>query len=259
MTRMADTHAPRPGYDAIADLYDVDMARNMAFDDVAFYARVCGEKPGPALELGCGNGRILLELAARGVDVTGVDGSQRMLAVLQAKAAERRLPPPRVAQMDVRALGLRRGFAVVLCPYSLVTYMSGDGDAARLVAEARRVVVDGGDVVVDAFVPRAASASAEFRQDYARPLAGGTLVRSKRVAPLSPSINRIERRYDVRDASGRLVRRIETCEDIRPFTPDEVVALLEAGGLQVRSTAWNYGTTQSRDDAQFFTAIARAG
>ena len=48
---MADTRAPRPVYDAIADLYDVDMARNMAFDDVTFYEEVCRTTPGPVLEL----------------------------------------------------------------------------------------------------------------------------------------------------------------------------------------------------------------
>ena len=256
---MAETRAPRPVYDAIADLYDVDMARNMAFDDVGFYAELCRATPGPVLELGCGNGRILLELVARGLDVTGADGSHRMLAALIGKAAARGWAPPRVARMDVRALGLRGGFAVVLCPYSLVTYMSGHGDAARLVGEARRVVVDGGAVVVDAFVPRPASATAEFRQDYTRPLADGTLVRSKRVTPLSPAINRIERRYDVLNASGRLVRRVETSEDIRPFAPDEITALLEEGGLRLRSTAWDYGAAPSRDGAQYFTAVAQAG
>jgi len=83
-------------------------------------------------------------------------------------------------------------------------------------------------------------------------------VRSKRVTPLSSTINRIERRYDVQDASGRLVRRVETSEDIRPFAPEDVVALLDEGGLRVRSTAWNYGATPSRDGAQFFTAIGQA-
>jgi len=256
---VSEIGSPRPSYDAIADLYDVDMARNMAFDDVGYYERVCRESPGPALELGCGNGRILLELLARGVDVTGVDGSEPMLSALAQKAATRGLPSPRVARMDVRALGLRRGYAVVLCPYSLVTYMSGEGDAARLVGEARRVVVDGGVIVVDAFVPRPASASPDFRQDYARPFGDGTLLRSKRVTPLSPVTNRIERRYDVQDAAGRLVKRIETSEDIRVFAPGDVVALLAAGGLRVRSTAWNYGATQAPEGAQFFTAVADTG
>ena len=60
-------------YDRIARFYDVDMARNMPFDDVGFYGGICLRQGGRALELGCGNGRILLDLLARGVDAVGVD------------------------------------------------------------------------------------------------------------------------------------------------------------------------------------------
>ena len=40
-----------PTYDAIAHLYDVDMARSMPFDDVAFYERICRDTGVPVLEL----------------------------------------------------------------------------------------------------------------------------------------------------------------------------------------------------------------
>src|SRR4051794_11572510 len=102
-------------YDRIARFYDVDMARNMAFDDVGFYAGVCRDKAGRALELGCGNGRILLELLRRGIDAVGVDGSRAMLDDLLRRAAERSLRAP-VARMDVRALAFAPVFDVVLCP-----------------------------------------------------------------------------------------------------------------------------------------------
>ena len=46
---MTDAGAPRPGYDAIAHLYDVDMARNMPFDDVSLYERICSAGAGPVL------------------------------------------------------------------------------------------------------------------------------------------------------------------------------------------------------------------
>jgi len=36
-TRKFSHVAPRDTYDRIADIYDIDMARNMAFDDVSFY------------------------------------------------------------------------------------------------------------------------------------------------------------------------------------------------------------------------------
>lgn len=253
-----DAAAQRPAYDAIAHLYDVDMARNMPFDDVALYERVCREAPGPVLELGCGNGRVLLELAARGLDVTGVDGSMRMLSALNDKATARALPSPPVCRMDARALGFRRGFAVVLCPYSLVTYMTGEHDAARMLDEARRVTVDGGTIVVDAFVPKPAAGHARFKRDYVRSFGKGALMRFKRITPLSAGMNRIDRRYDVIDARGRLAERVETSETIRLFAPDDVLGLLEASGWRVCSTWWNYASASPVADAQFFTAVARS-
>lgn len=247
--------APRPAYDRIAHLYDVDMAQNMPFDDGGFYARACRAHGGRVLELGCGNGRVLLELIKGGIDVIGVDGSAGMLRELARKAAAQAVAPA-VCQMDVRRLGFRPAFDVVLCPYSLVTYMTAAGDAAQMLREATNVLRSGGRVVVDAFVPRPVSGRSDFAQDYVRPFESGTLVRSKRITVLTPRINRIERRYDIRAADGTLADRIDTCEEIRVFAPGDVLALLVDCGLRAHETWWNYASPAPLAGAQFFTAIA---
>ena len=137
-------------YDRIARFYDVDMAQNMRFDDVAYYAHQCSRAAaGPVLELGCGNGRILLRLAQGGVDAVGIDASASMLAELARKAAMRRVPL-RAVRGDARRLPFRAGFAAVLCPYSLVTYMTSDADASAMISAARQVLAPRGLVVVDA-------------------------------------------------------------------------------------------------------------
>src|SRR5712672_2758271 len=100
---MAPENYAGPAYDSIAHLYDADMAQNMRFDDVGFYHRLCATHGGHILELGCGNGRILLELASRHIDIVGVDRSQKMLADLARKATERGLPL-RACAMDIRQL-----------------------------------------------------------------------------------------------------------------------------------------------------------
>ncbi|MFO1323072.1 MAG: class I SAM-dependent methyltransferase [Burkholderiales bacterium] len=244
-------------YDRIARFYDVDMARNMPFDDVGFYAGLCARHGGPVLELGCGNGRILLELLRRRVDVTGVDASERMLSELRRKAVAEDLPAP-VARMDVRRLGLAPGFAVILCPYSLVTYMVTDDDVARLLGEARRLLAPGGLLVVDAFVPRPLVARDDFTLDYERPFAGGTLVREKRIRAIDAATNRIERRYRHVGADGVVLQQIDVAETIRPFAPDELRGVLTRSGLAPVAEWWNYGAAPNADDAQFFTIAARA-
>ncbi len=242
-------------YDLIAHLYDVDMALNMPFDDVGFYADRCAEAGGAVLELGCGNGRILLALRARGLDAIGLDGSAAMLRELQRKAGGA-VP---VARMDTRALGFAAAFGVVLCPYSLVTYHAGPGDVARLFAESRRALRPGGVFVVDAFVPRPVAPTPEYRHDYRRPYRGGALVRSKRITALPDGCNRIERRYEAEDAQGQLSERIDVVEDIRPISPIALAAAVAGAGFSVTSTWWDYRSQVEPADARFCTLVARRG
>jgi ubiquinone/menaquinone biosynthesis C-methylase UbiE len=251
-----DGLAPRASYDSIAHLYDVDMARNMAFDDAALYVQLAQGAGGRVLELGCGNGRILLDLLGQGIDAVGVDCSPRMLSQLRHKAAARGLVP-KLCLMDARALGFTETFALVLCPYSLVTYMTGVADAAHMLAAIRRVLTPSAMVVIDAFIPRPTALGTGFTLDYRRNYGDAVLTRSKRVAMLAPRVNRIDRRYELVAADGRLLQRIETSEDVRLYAPEELVLLLGASGFVIEQQWWDYGAGDRPAGAQFFTVSAR--
>ena len=47
--------------------------------DVGFWVEECQAAGGPALELGCGTGRVTIPAAKAGMDVTGLDNSESML------------------------------------------------------------------------------------------------------------------------------------------------------------------------------------
>ena len=245
-------------YDRIARFYDVDMARNMAFDDVAFYRQLCRREPaaGPVLELGCGNGRILLPLLAEGSDVVGVDASMGMLAALSRKAQMQGLPA-RVARMDIRALGLRPGFGVILCPYSLITYLQTDDEVDALLKAMRTLLRPGGQCVVDAFIPRPRATATGFTLDYRRSFGSDILARWKRITAISATVNRIERRYVVEDALGDARDVVEVVEDIRPRTDADLAARLINAGFAAPATSWDYGAAVDAGSAQFATLVAR--
>ena len=243
-------------YDRIARFYDVDMAQNMRFDDVAFYAHQCARANGRVLELGCGNGRILLPLLERGTDVVGIDASAPMLAELRRKAAKRALPA-RVARADARRLPFAAGFATVLCPYSLITYMTSDEDAQAMLAAARAVLAPRGLIVVDAFVPRPTVATGEFTPDYERAFGTLTLARSKRITHVDGRSNRIERHYELRRGDGRVAETIEVEETITPYAPPRLRAAVAAAGFVAVDEAWDYATRPGETGAQFFTLVAR--
>ena len=67
-------------YAFIADLYDF-VVPYRGRPDVAFFVEAAQESGGPVLEVGCGTGRVLIPKARAGVEITGLDLSEHMLAV----------------------------------------------------------------------------------------------------------------------------------------------------------------------------------
>lgn len=79
------------GYGVFAEFYD-RLTTDVAYGPWADYLLSLFEKhgrgrPETLLDLACGSGSLSLELASRGVDVIGVDGSEDMLSLAMAKAA----------------------------------------------------------------------------------------------------------------------------------------------------------------------------
>ena len=241
-------------YDAIADVYATDMGQSMPFDDVGWYRRQCQARGGRALELGCGTGRILLELLAAGVEAIGVDRSLPMLRRLRMDAAARGIDAC-VAQMDLRRLALAGEFRIILAPYSLITYITEPAAAVAVLAHLRELLSSGGRLVVDAFVPRPVTSFAEFRLDYRRAHGAETLERHKRIAANPDGTNRIERRYRLIGVDGRLRDEFHTDETIRPYTPAELTALAASARLRVEDLVFDYGATHEASEARFASTI----
>jgi len=243
-------------YDRIAEIYDVDMGRNMAFDDVGFWVAQCRHR-GRVLELGCGNGRILLELIAQGIPAMGIDASHGMLRVLQRKATARGLASPPVCRMDVRSLAFARAFDVVLCPYSLATYLLTDGEFARMCDGIRAALREGGLLIIDAFIPRSVPSTTTFTLDYRRAHGDEELVRWKRITAVDAEHNRIERRYERHTLDGALLETIEVTEEIRPLAPGTLRSLVIANGFAIEREWWDYGASNAPASAQFLALAAR--
>jgi SAM-dependent methyltransferase len=104
----------------MADWYDENAERYDLLEpglpgDAAFYmslARACAP---PVLELGCGTGRVALEIAAAGIPTVGLDRSPGMLRVAARKAAGRE--PAAWVVGDMRAFGFRRPFGLICIPH----------------------------------------------------------------------------------------------------------------------------------------------
>jgi SAM-dependent methyltransferase len=234
------------------------MGQSMPFDDVGWYRQQCLTRGGRALELGCGTGRILLELLASGVDAFGADRSMPMLQRLRRDAAERGLEA-RVAQMDLRHLALAGEFQFILAAYSLITYLTEQTVAVATLTRMRSLLARDGRLVLDAFIPQPVESFADFRLDYRRPHGEQTLERHKRITANADGTNRIERRYRLFAADGRLRDEFQTDETIRPYSPAAIAAHGEAAGLRVESWTFDYGATGAGTNFRFATAVLAPG
>lgn len=103
--------------------------------------------PGPVADLGCGPGSHTLELARRGYDVVGIDGSVRMVDVARERAAHEKISATFKVH-DVRAqLDFPDGFLAGAISILLLQHLP---EPDRFLADIRRCLQPGGHLLITA-------------------------------------------------------------------------------------------------------------
>lgn len=98
-------------------------------------------EPSSVLDAGCGTGRVAIELAARGIDVVGVDLDPPMIGQARAKA-----PHLEWVEADLCSIDLGRTFDVVAMPGNVMIFVC-PGTESSVVANLARHVRPGGVLV----------------------------------------------------------------------------------------------------------------
>jgi SAM-dependent methyltransferase len=246
----------KESYDQIATVYATDMGQSMAFDDIGYYRELCQRRPGPTLELGCGTGRILLPLLMSGVDIEGVDQSAGMLQQLQQSAQASGLNP-KTHLGSLTDFQVSRAFNTVLCPYSVLTYLTTAAELVLCLQRIKQVLAPQGLLVLDSFIPKDVTPFDDFRLDYRRPHGIAILQREKRIAKQG-DCNQIERRYTLFNADGTTERSWLTCDLIRPYTEAELVQHAAAQGFTCAYSGYDF-EQQSSKPPQFVVLHFAAG
>lgn len=102
---------------------------------------ICRFEPASVLDAGCGTGRVAIELAARGIDVVGVDLDAPMIDEARVKA-----PDLRWIQADLVDVDVERTFDVVAVPGNVMIFVR-PGTEAAVVANLAGHVAPGGVLV----------------------------------------------------------------------------------------------------------------
>lgn len=120
-------------YSSFAMYYD-NLTRNVEYEKRADYLcellRRMDHKPGITLDLACGTGSLTVELAKRGFDVYGIDGSPSMLTVAQQKAAENGLQLLFLCQ-KMQSIDLYGTVDTVICALDSINHLNGETDVLK--------------------------------------------------------------------------------------------------------------------------------
>jgi len=128
------------------DWHDVECGAYRA--DLPVWRELARSEPGPVLDVGAGTGRVALDLARQGHDVTALDRDPELLAALRERAALAGLSVPTVVA-DAAGFDLAgRRFGIVVVPMQTIQLLPDASARAGFLASARRHLAAGGLVAL---------------------------------------------------------------------------------------------------------------
>ncbi len=219
---------------------------------IACFERFSDIRPTLLLDLACGTGRMTLELAQRGYDMIGVDGSAEMLA--EASARRLSFTNPLYLMQDMRAFELYGTVGGVVCCLDSLNYLTGDGDLAACLACVANYLEPGGLFIFDV--------SSEYR--FKHIFADNAYVLEEdgiycgwqnyyhahsRICDFFLSVFRRER-----DGS---YSRFDEQQAERYYSPDELEAALRAAGLEQVGRFGGYGFEAVKREHERWYIVAK--
>jgi ubiquinone/menaquinone biosynthesis C-methylase UbiE len=217
----------------MAEAWDHLRGDTSGWEDRPFYLELIRRFGEPALDVGCGTGRLLLDYLAEGIEIDGVDVSPDMLAVCRAKASALGLEPT-LYEQAVEDLQLPRRYRTIIVPSSSIQLVIDPATAERAVVRLAAHLAPGG-VLVMPFMTLEGDES--WTTEAVRP--DGALVR--RTARSS---------YDPVTQLERHVQKPAT----RSYTLDQARVLYLQGGLEVEQVVDEF-SDRPYEGGRVFTII----
>jgi SAM-dependent methyltransferase len=251
--RVRDTLGVNAPYDdLVAQAYDCWLPHDAEYGDTAHYRSAIELGAGPALELGCGNGRLLLRYVEAGLDVEGLDSSAEMLAICERNAAGMGVAV-RLHHADWSDFELPQRYATIYNPSGSFSLITDDDEAKRALNTWMRHLAPGGRLLIAMGVPRDdfdANWEWHVRRSATRESDGVTFMVHEAIrCDVDAQVTHTLHRHELWDADGRLITTFMRRHRLRWWTGEQMERLLlDSGGAKVR----RFGT----DDEFIAVAIA---
>jgi SAM-dependent methyltransferase len=121
--------------------HDVECGGSGA--DLPLWRELASSAGGPILDLGAGTGRVTLDLAAAGHDLTALDSDPVLLEALAERARARGLDV-RCVTADAREPGAIGRFSLILAPMQFMQVLGGEPARAAVLAGVAACLAPGG-------------------------------------------------------------------------------------------------------------------
>ena len=217
-------------YETLARVYDMSGQSRFSLRMVSYLLEIMALrrlKPRKIVDLACGTGAAAVALARRRFEVTGVDGSQAMLARAHGRA-ERWKVAVDWRQMPLTALDLPGGYDMATCFYDSLNHLTEPEELRKAFYEVRRNLAPGGLFFFDMNTRYALEkvwnqvTDAHVDEGYARIW--------KAAFDPATGLGRLDTTYFVRE-EGDLYRRVDATHHARGYDPEAVAPILEEAGF----------------------------
>ena len=138
-------------YSSFALYYD-ELTQNVDYpgrvDYLLSLLDMLGHRAGLTLDLACGTGSFTIELAKRGIDIYGIDGSESMLSVAKQKAADCGLDILFLRQ-QMQSIDLYGTVDTVICMLDSINHMTRESDVMKTFSRVSLFLNHGGYFIFD--------------------------------------------------------------------------------------------------------------
>jgi len=244
--------AGHAGYCGLAaELYDLVRGDSPLPNELRFYRLWLERHPGPALEVACGTGRVLLKLLARGFEVDGLDASADMLRLCREKAQKLGSMPIRYRQR-MQQLDIARSYQTIFVPLASFMLVTDTGAARHVLQRFFAHLQPGGHLLFSTYYPtRPAVSRADWvpHGEIFHPAHGLVRVSVASEVDERARIFTCRHRFET-GRDGRPGETVTHSFDLRWYESDEMTSLLEEAGFR-RVQIWGNHTEReaSPDDA----------
>ncbi|MGG1662706.1 class I SAM-dependent methyltransferase [Brevibacillus sp. NRS-1366] len=230
-----------------ADYYD--LTQHGVNGDVEFYMEQAKLAGGKVLELGCGTGRISIPMAQAGIDVTGVDLSQEMLAKAEKKAQEQGVATGlKLLQGDMRQFDLGESFSLIMIPFRSFLHLLHIQEQMKALTCIRKHLAPGGKFVMNVFVPKMnhfheESEKMSLRGTYKLPSGEEVAMWDYTRYDHFQQLSEVTRIYERSNAQGLVTERVTGRFTLRYIFPAELHHLLRLNGFKVKERYGSFAKT----------------